>query len=394
MKNLYLHIGCGKTGTSALQVWLSQNAKVLGDLGYYYPQTEGGVVNPYQITSGNGVAAYNAIQAGEGRLYFSNLVAASKKKHIIITSELFQLLNRSQIAEAKSIFSDLNLNPVIIVYVRDLYDILNSTYHQFVKRHLFARSFREFVMGLQSVQQFDVLDNWMSIFEELVVMHYDVERGSLDKSFLKALKISNGLVPKIKPNTVNRSLTPFELELLRFVNGLYVNKFGAVDGRFSMVISDELIKLYPEEKSAILYDSDVETYLSNKFGKKIDEINRKYFPGELGLAVFRPDGKNIIYSEVNFDNSYKSAMSVLFAMIESINIFGSKQLPVAADVRPLSIADPRIVDALRNEAISVESNNITKAFALMKAAQILRPTGPVINQKISEYKQIIEQEKP
>ena len=391
MKNLYLHIGCGKTGTSALQVWLNQNARVLSDLGYFYPQTEGEVVNPYQITSGNGEAAYNAIQAGEGRLYLSNLFATAKK-HIIISSELFQLLDRAQISEVRSIFSDLNLNPVIIVYVRDLYDILNSTYHQFVKRHLFTLSFREFVMDLQSVQQFDVLDNWMSVFGELVVMHYDVERGSIDQSFLKAINISNGLVPKIKPNTVNRSLTPFELELLRFLNALYVNKFGVVDELFSMVISDELIKLYPEKKSAILYDPDVEVYLLDKFGKKIADINSKYFPNGPGLAVFRPEGKNIIYSEVNLDELYKSVISVLFAMIEAIDIFG-KQLPVAASAGPLNIADPRIVDVLRNQAISFESDDISKAFALMKAAQILRPTGPVINQKIAEYQQILEQEK-
>ena len=92
------------------------------------------------------------------------------------------------------------------------------------------------------------------------------------------------------------------------------------------------------------------------------------------------------------DELYKSVISVLFAMIEVIDIFG-KQLPVAASAGPLNIADPRIVDVLRNQAISFESDDISKAFALMKAAQILRPTGPVINQKIAEYQQILEQEK-
>ena len=140
MKKIYIHIGCGKTGTSALQVWLSQNNKIFFELGYYYPQVVDSIDMDYQITSGNGVEAVKLIKNGGSNAYFSQL-ASRAKDHILLSSEAFQSLDREQLHEIKSIFYNLGLNPVIIVYLRDIYDVLNSTYHQLVKRHMCTQTF-------------------------------------------------------------------------------------------------------------------------------------------------------------------------------------------------------------------------------------------------------------
>lgn len=386
MRNIYLHIGCGKTGSSALQVWLNQNSEKFESLGIHYPRFEGEIRNAYQITSGNGFKAVQEIQAGGARHFFYDL-AREYQGNVLLSSENFQLLDRDRLSEINSIFAELGYCPIVIVYLRDLLDILNSTYHQFVKRHLLKDSFHDFVFRQNSIQQFVVIDSWAACFGNMVVLHYDSEKQHLDRSFLRTLGIAPNLVPGMKSNIVNRSLTLFELELLRFMNELCLEKFGSCDERFSMMISDTLIQSSPEEKTVIFYDKEIEDRLSDTFGGKITEINNRYFSGEPRLAVFRPEGKNLASQKAKIDTRYKEAMMALMGMVDSINVFGNKITPRPVNDIPLDIHDPRIVDVLRNEAIKSEAVDLDVSLTLMKAAQVLRPTGPVINQKIGEYKE-------
>lgn len=47
------------------------------------------------------------------------------------------------------------------------------------------------------------------------------------------------------------------------------------------------------------------------------------------------------------------------------------------------------VDLLRNDAIKLEKTDLKMAYALMKRALELRPNGPVIKRKVSEYEQLL-----
>ena len=59
MKQLYLHIGLGKTGSSALQSWLSLNAQLIARQGIDYadivPEVKFG-----ESLSGNGIELHHA----------------------------------------------------------------------------------------------------------------------------------------------------------------------------------------------------------------------------------------------------------------------------------------------------------------------------------------------
>lgn len=391
MKYIYIHIGCGKTGTSALQVWLSQNNKIFYELGYYYPQVGDSIAKDYQITSGNGVEAVKLIKSGDSKAYFSELVSCSKG-HILLSSEAFQSLDRGQLLEIKSIFNCLGLKPVIIVYLRDIYDVLNSTYHQLVKRHMCTQTLREFMLSRRGIQQFKVIDTWSSIFDNIKVLHYDVEQSALDMSFLRALNIQNNLVPRMKRKTVNRSLTLYEIELLRFVNSLYVDKFNDINNGFSTTISDFFIKLSPEEKSAILYDPEAETYLINKFSSKIKEINDRYFSDGPGLAVFRPEGKNVTDSALELHPSFKSLLSILFAMNNFVSKTEAKNF-LNSTKEFQEVNNLFIVQSLKQAAFEFEASDISRSLVLMKAAQALTPNEHLINKKISEYLECLKASK-
>lgn len=386
MRKIYIHIGCGKTGSSALQVWLNRNADFLKQRGVMYPRFRGRIENDYEITNGNGAHAVEAVRAGDASQYFESLLI-SCPGDILLSSEAFQMLEKQELVELYSIFERLNVLPIVIAYVRDLYDILNSGYHQLVKRHRHYKSFDSLVYSLKGIHQFQVLDLWASCFPEMMVLHYDSEKSNLDYSFLRALGVDADDFPRMSEKTVNRSLSLIEIEILKLMNRLFVEKYGDT-AKFSAVISDMFIYKRPEEKSYIFYDEKIEDFLLEKFGKNISEINQKYFDGQDVLRVFRQEGKNIATEPYVLPQEFIEAVEALMSIIETVNIEGivKPRSDEQDEQKPLKISDPRIVDILREAAIRRESADLTSALELMTAARVLRPQGVVINQKLVEYK--------
>ena len=118
---LHLHIGCGKTGSSALQLWLAQNAQSLSRAGILYPlfNIKAKKLGNYSITSGNGVTAVNALQGEDCESFFESLL--KKNDQILLSSETFQTATVNQLRKLKDICDANDVHVNIIVYLRDLY---------------------------------------------------------------------------------------------------------------------------------------------------------------------------------------------------------------------------------------------------------------------------------
>lgn len=236
---------------------------------------------------------------------------------MLLSSEAFQLLDAEEVLGLKQVLCELGVAPVVIVYVRDLVDILNSGYSQLVKRRLLYKKFDDYVLSLGSerkMQQFKVVDLWSAVFPDIVVLHYDSEKKSgLDRAFLSALNLKGGEIPLMKKEPVNRSLTLFELELLRYFNELCVD-FGLRDGsRFSKAISDELLSLSPCDRTAIIYNKKIHGHLEMVYGQKLKDFNLKFFDGGDVLKIFRGDEKKVVDAPPVFevDDRYKVVVRAL-----------------------------------------------------------------------------------
>ena len=75
MKNIYLHIGTPKTGTSALQSFLLNNSEELDRQGYDYPEHK---VDVNHISSGNGQEIINIMNkegVEEAQKYIDTLLS-------------------------------------------------------------------------------------------------------------------------------------------------------------------------------------------------------------------------------------------------------------------------------------------------------------------------------
>ncbi|MDD2307906.1 MAG: hypothetical protein PHP53_24600 [Prolixibacteraceae bacterium] len=384
MRKIYLHIGCGKTGSSAIQLWLNQNAEFFLKRNIYYPIFDVIVDDPYKIISGNGVIAVKSISDGTFLKFFGNLITKNTQD-ILLSSELFQTLNEKQINEMKNIFNSFNMNPSIIVYLRDIYDILFSQYNQLVKRHVLSKTFHEYVLSIISIYQFDIIDRWSGFFNNLYVIHYDTYKNSLDSSFISALGINPTNFPRMRNNTVNRSLSFFELELLRLLNEIYTAKFKKTNTKFSTNISNFFIKKSPEKSTAILYDEEIEKFIFEKFNKKIKYINETYFKGKNTIQIFNKKDKQFTEEKFVLNNEYKMAVTALINMIESFNFNDHNSEDKSNKNISTSTKNNKIVAFLRDEAIRNENVNLKYSLTLMRAAQALRPDGPLIIKKILEY---------
>jgi len=289
-RKLYLHVGCGKTGSSALQLWLHHHREDFATAGYFYPVIEESEPGVYEITSGNGSLLIEALKKGQAEVLLKQLFQRSRR--VIFSSEQFQGIGETLLQALKDLGPQLGFETVIIVYVRDLYDVLFSLYLQRVKRHGETESFDTFIRQTKKVQQFQVVRRYEKLFDHIRVLHYDSERsGGLDRAFCRALEMKGTRIPRMTPRKINRSLTLMEMELLRQTNRLCLYKCPG-ESELDRKLSDALIYRDPEKETEIYFDAELLKFLRRRFSKELNRLNRRYFGGHK-LKIFTPKGKKI-----------------------------------------------------------------------------------------------------
>ena len=125
MKTIYIHIGSPKTGSSAIQAFLSKNYNLLLGAGFYYPQVGRGyrdgkfnLVNPAVWMNGNVLNNLSQLKALLKK--FNGL----KAQNLILSDECL-FLNGSNQWYASDVRKHLNdYNVRLIVYLRPAPDYL------------------------------------------------------------------------------------------------------------------------------------------------------------------------------------------------------------------------------------------------------------------------------
>lgn len=400
MKKLFLHIGCGKTGSSALQVWLYKNHEAFLSSGVLYPKTGKDIKNDYQITSGNGV------KLSRDLLDNKNLdcifeAFSSGVENVLFSSENFQKFGEAELIFLKEKCEAAGIEVHILAFVRDVYDVVFSLYVQAVKRNNYSKSFRDYVSGLKKLQQFEVVNLWEKFFPEIRVVHYDTYKNNLNAPFLSWIGVDSNKIPEMSKNKVNRTLTLAETEFQRNVNQLYSKKFGDLDFSFSAALSDNIIFNDPEKKGEILFDQFAFDKINSLFEVNVNNFNKKYFNnGVENISIFTPGNKIIVNEVPHIDKFILSGVQALVAVTEKISTKGVFDRIINQNLddyknntdMELKISDPRLPDLLRSEAIRLEKSKSTfpSAYILMLAAGVLRPGGIVIKKKIAEYRDKIK----
>ena len=130
-KEVFIHIGIGKTGTSSIQDMMFNNKKLFEQEGLYYPEV--GLYN----TAHHGLSQLSYEQ-DYLRLIAQNLKAIKEKfdsnrayTKLLISSENLCFSTEKLISTYKDIFS--SYNPKIIFYIRNQTKLVLSVYLEWVK---------------------------------------------------------------------------------------------------------------------------------------------------------------------------------------------------------------------------------------------------------------------
>jgi hypothetical protein len=215
-KEIYIHVGPPKTGTSAVQKWLSSNPSFLKEHGIYYPSHS---VDINGVSSGNVRKIYDVDEAKKFTLNKNRLskmldvFSVSEYTLLLLSSEFFfRRINELKVHMPKAKF---------IVYVRNPMEVKESNYNQSVKRH--------FQLEKINATRSNRLPNMARLVEftdtygaqDVYLRPYDVnyfKRGNIVSDLLSVIDIDANITLPI----VNNSYQLEALEFKRWFNQFYL----------------------------------------------------------------------------------------------------------------------------------------------------------------------------
>jgi len=236
MKELVLHVGATKTGSSAIQHFLLQNRAALEPLGVLYPDV-GIAGNAHHI-----IAA--AIHPSAWRMHQDAFAGKDRPAYFLQLVEQFkQAADESSAARAVMSseylwgqFHDAFYTPLqalaaafevrLLCYVRRQDDWLESTYAQSVKSGE-GRSFREWLLrhldqGPGFCHYDRILRQWERVVpaERIHVRVYDASNGVTDSvaDLLDFLGIADRGTLALAAGSSNPSPLPHDTEMIRLIN--------------------------------------------------------------------------------------------------------------------------------------------------------------------------------
>lgn len=230
---LFIHIGYGKTGSSAIQSFLARNHEVLARHGLIYPH------DPSFRSAARGKTS-----SGNGRFLWDKGHAPPREGDVLYSSEqLFDTMLRDDRMRALVGRAD---QPVkVLLFVRDPFDHMFSAWGQSVKRAGGTMDPNDFALAYQPAVQRAV--RWIDAAEsngfEIDVRNYSRHENEIIETFLDM--IFGARAPRVLADCepiahrVNRSLTLAEYEIQLLFNKHYPRP------SFSFV-SDPLIEQLPD----------------------------------------------------------------------------------------------------------------------------------------------------
>lgn len=219
-----IHIGAPKTGSSAIQYFLSKNRSRLKRSGYFYPdhRTDKNNVSGGHADLGRLVIAGDMEKA-------ATLVnqwvqeAKAKKLALLISSEALY----GRISAVHELFQGYEVQ--ILAYFRNPVEALISNHNQSIKRHFGRLPLTEFLEQRATQNNRgvngEVFFDWVKEFgsEAVRVRPYNppkFKKGRIEYDFLDMLGVRGLSVRgfRLKKRLINTSYTPGALELKRLLN--------------------------------------------------------------------------------------------------------------------------------------------------------------------------------
>ena len=303
MKNIFLHIGMGKTGTTTLQYGLKYNYDLLLKFGWLYPKTG----RNFQENSVHHNVAFDITNdprfiPNEGGLTeIIKEIINSPAKNIILSSEVFNQDSIKILDQRLSGIGDVK----IIVYLRRQVLMFPSLWAELVKTCEIKESFEEWFTqdGHRHGYYYEYLQKWAVVFgkENMIIkpLEQNQMNGHILEDFLKSCAftyLDDLYIPKNK----NRSLGIKTLGAMRF----FTNKFGVAvpplgnhfSYRISMIIEDYSRKMDWNAKKPNVMSAELAR-----------EIEQRYAENNKNCATEFLDQEELFLDNLSF-NDFKQSV--------------------------------------------------------------------------------------
>jgi len=222
-KQVYIHIGIHKTGTTSLQNMLLENRAYFSELGLYYPAF-------CFVLGGHHNLAWELQEDVRWEAEYGNIaglldeIEQGKQTKYLVSSEDICRSTEKQVETLYLYFK--KYKPKVIVYIRNQFDYIVSSWSSAVKTGSSQRSFIEhydFCINnrLDRIDYNVFLNLWAKIFgkENIIVKIFRKNLGfELQKEFLNIIDIPLHFSTLNVNNKLNRSLPLQQLNVLRTTN--------------------------------------------------------------------------------------------------------------------------------------------------------------------------------
>lgn len=151
----YIHIGPHKTGTKSIQWFLKENRTELLKRGYFVPES-GNIHGGHHAIVRNFCGQELPEHQRSAASNFAQALEKTRSEAVILSSEALDgLLRKRDYAEAFfQRIEKLNLEPKLVLFVRNQPQLINSRYAQVIKGFRCCESFEAFVHGLAQQSDF------------------------------------------------------------------------------------------------------------------------------------------------------------------------------------------------------------------------------------------------
>ena len=294
----YLHIGHGKTGTTAIQsaFAIAQEDLLRHKIEYPIPLIEREKASQFAITSGNW--KHNPEESLAKELFRLSQEKTNNNSILLSSESLFWHLD-SLFEQETYRLKELNLH--VLLAVRDIEEMLSSEYQQRVKRHGEKRPFEQFLRSRHFISSHhkkasDII-NLLKINEiKTTIINYSKHKNKITELIFEALQAPDAYPRNsVDGVVVNRSMSQKELSILTLVNALFYTKFPWISAR----LSDALVKQLPAVQSQ-------KCRLSEGSKLKLYEVNNDYIQNindNLDPDSYLLDQSTIVTDNAQIDRS-------------------------------------------------------------------------------------------
>ena len=364
---LFLHIGHGKTGTSAIQSALAIASDDLAKRGINYPiqQSLRDRASRLEITSGNWepipeVSLTDQLLEIAKSNYNNSTIVLSSESLFWLIPELIQKKNNWE--------AHIDLH--IILAVREIEEMLSSEYQQRVKRHGDAMPLEQFLRARHFVSSHhakaaEVIESMTQSNITNTIINYSEHKRDISKLIFKLIGAED-LYPSSQMTgaIINRSMSRKELEILITINALYFSRFPWISTR----ISDALIKNQPKLEAQ-------QCKIAKQQLQKVYEKNDPYLRTVNAFLDSKEQLKSLanLSQEIDQGDSPEQAQKIREEEAISVSLIGDTLLQTLTNESKRKLSNDT-VDAIIALSQSGQVSKTTEV-ELLEVAKENRPQG-------------------